>query len=194
MTVPEIEWFEVPVGRIHMGADDARAPEDERPSRLVTVRSLVVSAEPVSADLFATFVEATGHRTIAESEGSSFASADMSADLITGSDWHADQAFAVHVSWFDAVEFCRWAAVALPTEAEWAAAASAEPSLCSELWQWCADWYDPIFHRDEQRVKPVGPNSGTRRVARGGSARSTERRGLLPDHSAPDLGFRVLRN
>lgn len=189
----EIDWLKLPMGRFTMGLDDPAAPDDEQPSRKVTVRSLQVSAAPVTTALFGRFVSETGYRTTAESEGSSFVSA-AGGEPVEGLNWRAGerQSSAVHVSWFDALEFCRWAGVVLPTEAEWAYAASLEPSLSGDAWQWCSDWYDPIFHRDEQRVNPTGPTAGTHRVARGGSDRATERLAVLPDYSAANLTFRIL--
>ena len=37
------------------------------------------------------------------------------------------------------------------------------------VWEWCADWFDAVFHRSEDPLDPVGPPEGTSRVIRGGS-------------------------
>lgn len=191
-----LAWHELARGRFIMGTDEPTAPDDERPARQVSVGSLAITARPVSVAQWSRFVDATGYRTIAESEGSSFRCSVDPGEPHPGLDWRVGEAEApvTHVAWFDAWEFCRWAGVRLPTEAEWAYAASNEAALHRELWQWCADWYDPTFHRTEQRVNPTGPVGGTHRVARGGSPRPTQRLGLLPDFSAADLGFRVVRD
>lgn len=186
------------MGRFEMGTDAADAPDDERPARTVSVGSLAVSARPVCVAQWTRFVEATGYRSIAEVEGSSFRRCLDPGDPIGALDWWAagqgdPAAPVVHVAWLDVFEFCRWAGVRLPTEAEWAWIATSEPSMAGELWQWCDDWYSADFFRDEQRVNPTGPNSGTHRVARGGSERRTSRAAVLADLSAADLGFRVVR-
>lgn len=190
-------WLVLPTGRFTMGTDDTSAPDDERPSRQVSVGAFAISLSPVSVAQFAEFVDATGYTTVAEREGNGFVGPERV--LTTAADWRhprgpgstaaaADP--VVQVAWFDAVEFCGWRGTRLPTEAEWEYAATSESSIAAQgLWQWCADWYDPTFHRDEQRVNPTGPPSGTRRVARGGE-RITERAGFLPDLSVDDLGFR----
>jgi formylglycine-generating enzyme required for sulfatase activity len=191
------------MGRFEMGSDADDAPDDERPSRTVTVGSLAVSATPVTVAQWTAFVEATGYHTIAEVERSSFRRCIDPGDPIGGLDWWAagqgtPDAPVVHVSWLDVFEFCRWAGVRLPTEAEWAWTAVNEArfvgnAVVGELWQWCDDWYSPDFFRDEQRVNPTGPTAGTHRVARGGSNRVTARAAVLADLSAADLGFRVVR-
>jgi formylglycine-generating enzyme required for sulfatase activity len=36
-------------------------------------------------------------------------------------------------------------------------------------WEWCADWFDPLWHLQVTRHDPTGPPSGPRRVMKGGS-------------------------
>lgn len=71
-------------------------------------------------------------------------------------------------------------------------------------WEWCADWFDPMFHRTEQRLNPTGPPHGSHRVMRGGSYlchesycfrfRVAARSANMPDASTGNLGFRVARD
>lgn len=66
------------------------------------------------------------------------------------------------------------------------------------VWEWCADWYDPEYYARSPRHDPVGPATGEERVYRGGGwfncargFRSSSRSAGLPDNRHLTLGFRV---
>lgn len=68
------------------------------------------------------------------------------------------------------------------------------------VWEWCADWYDPEYYSVSPLKDPAGPVSGSQRVARGGSwsdiarlCRSASRGWAAPDLHNHDLGFRVVQ-
>jgi formylglycine-generating enzyme required for sulfatase activity len=72
------------------------------------------------------------------------------------------------------------------------------------VWEWCADWWSVVDHRRSPREDPQGPPAGDRRVLKGGSYlshhaydyrhRVAARRGLPPDATAGDVGFRFARD
>jgi formylglycine-generating enzyme required for sulfatase activity len=122
------DWVTIPAGYFLMGSD-----KEQHRLYLPEYR---IARVPVTVAQFGHFVAATHHETTAEKQG-------WAADW-TGTNWQPlKDAYWEHphgpnsdvqedhpvtcISWDDAVEFCKWAGVRLPSEAEWEKAAAWDP-------------------------------------------------------------------
>jgi sulfatase modifying factor 1 len=67
------------------------------------------------------------------------------------------------------------------------------------VWEWCQDWYEDTYYRYSPRDNPKGPDSGSRRVMRGGSwadtprfVRTSNRDSYEPTFRFYVIGFRLV--
>lgn len=74
--------------------------------------------------------------------------------------------------------------------------------MAGNVWEWCADWFDPTYYRHSPGQDPAGPDTGSARVMRGGSFlchdsycnryRVSARSANTPDSGSSNVGFRTV--
>ena len=70
--------------------------------------------------------------------------------------------------------------------------------ICENVHEWCSDWYERDYYAKSPERNPRGPESGSRRVSRGGSwrhqvriSRCAARSSIPPALRYADYGFRI---
>lgn len=73
--------------------------------------------------------------------------------------------------------------------------------MTGNVWEWCSDWYDPVYYSSSPDNNPIGPEKGTAKVLRGGSwnddalhCRVTIRSKYNPNFTSNTCGFRCVKD
>ena len=142
----EFDWVTIPAGEFVMGSDkkaDSLARDDEMPQHTLFLPEYRIARVPVTNAQYARFVKAANYQTPQHW---------TNGKIPDGKAEHP----VVCVSWNDAIAFCEWAGVQLPSEAEWEKAARGTDG---HIWPWGNQPPDKTrcnFNRNVGDTTPVG--------------------------------------
>lgn len=160
-----MEFVQIPAGKFLMGDSTHQgfAEDYEGPAVEKEVHAFEMAKTPVTNAEFLEFVQATGYQTLAERLGDSYVFHLLLSEEkrenyphVTGSPWwkvvpnaHWAKPFGegssiegiedhpvVHIALEDAIAYCRWANLQLPTEVQWEYAARA---MSTSTYPWGED-------------------------------------------------------
>jgi formylglycine-generating enzyme required for sulfatase activity len=134
----ELGLVKVPAGEFLMGStdEDRDAIDDEKPQHTLYLSAYYIGKYPVTVEQYRSFVEKSGHKT--SHEGS-----------LRGIDNHP----VINASWEDAMKYCQWHGMTLPSEAQWEKAAR---GTSGSIYPWGNKWENGLANTNEY------PNRGTR--------------------------------
>ena len=152
---PREELVHVPSGEFIMGTDDrSQALDNERNAHVVDLPGFYMDTTPVTNGAFLRFVEDGGYerRELWGEKGWEYIE---KVEIVAPKHWYKPEphswwterfgfdeplnlsAPVVHVSWYEADAYARWAGKRLPTEEEWEKAASWDPEKgIKRLYPW----------------------------------------------------------
>jgi formylglycine-generating enzyme required for sulfatase activity len=129
----------IPAGDFWMGSPTGEGGGDEYPRHQVYLDDYDIGKYEVTNDQFYTFVSATGYQ--AEGNWQIYYNAGTANYPV------------VNVTWNDAVAYCNWAGLHLPTEAQWEKAARGTDE---RDYPWGNTWVDGACNYNSGRPKPFG--------------------------------------
>ena len=135
----------VPAGSFMMGSEECPG---ERPLHAIHLAGFWIAKTAVTHAQYERFVRATGHKSAGNWEAWARSSGDRCP--------------VVDISWYDAVAYCHWARLRLPSEAEWERAARGVDGL---RYPWGDTWDAARCHGSDswggaQQPAPVGSYPG----------------------------------
>ncbi len=99
----------IPAGDFFMGSPPGEGRADEQPQRKVRLDAYAIDIHEVTNSRYLNFIHSTGRKE----PPNPYSEKLLSQEPDTG------DLPVVQITWYDAVDYCRWAGKRLPTEAEW---------------------------------------------------------------------------
>jgi formylglycine-generating enzyme required for sulfatase activity len=114
-----VEMKTIPAGEFIMGSKKEEGRADERPQRKIYLDTYEIDSHEVSNNHYLNFIQSTGRKDPLNPYSEKLLSDEAGIGNLP----------IVQVTWYDAVDYCRWAGKYLPSEAQWEKAARGDTGL-----------------------------------------------------------------
>ena len=104
-----VEMKTIPAGEFLMGSKQEEGRDDERPQRKVYLDAYEIDSHEVSNNRYLKFIRETNRKD----------PVNPYSERLLSEQSEVGDLPVVQVTWYDAVDYCRWAGKHLPSEAQW---------------------------------------------------------------------------
>jgi sulfatase modifying factor 1 len=148
--IDPVEMKTVPAGEFLMGSKQEEGRVDERPQRKIYLDAYKIDSNEVSNIRYLNFIRETDRKE----------PTNPYSELQLSEQNEVVNLPVVQVTWYDAVDYCRWAGKHLPTEAQWEKAARGVKGL---IYPWGSEKpsiKSVNFQKNWEGLKTLWPVSG----------------------------------
>jgi len=145
-----VKMVVVKADKFLMGSKRGEGRPDERPQRNIFLNKYLIDIHEVSNQRYLKFIQKTERKEPPNSYSNELLSKESGIKSLP----------VVQVTWYDAVDYCRWAGKRLPTEAEWEKAARGKNG---NKYPWGSEMLSNKsvnFDKDWEGIKTLWPVEG----------------------------------
>jgi len=142
-----VEMVLIKADQFLMGSKPNEGRPDERPQRNIFIDSFLIDVNEVSNSRYLKFIQETERKEPPNSYSDNLLSKEPGVKNLP----------VTQVTWYDAVDYCRWAGKRLPTEAEWEKAARGKNG---NIYPWGSELLSKKsinFDKDWEGIKTLWP-------------------------------------
>jgi sulfatase modifying factor 1 len=148
--IDPVEMKTVPAGEFLMGSKQEEGRVDERPQRKIYLDAYKIDSNEVSNRRYLNFIRETDRKE----------PTNPYSELQLSEQNEVVNLPVVQVTWYDAVDYCRWAGKHLPTEAQWEKAARGVKGLIYPWGSKKPSIKSVNFQKNWEGLKTLWPVSG----------------------------------